>query len=184
MKDMPSLKWWDCHYWERRKKRFVAFYLIFFLNFLIRTKIKLTIAGETLLQYTTQLFAVYNNLEFDLNTLAQRKSGKLRIGASTTVAQYVLPPVLADFHTKFKDIKDMNEEELKMLKVLTANFVKYNDGFHQKYVLGLEKNNSLTDEVSISPTFYDQLFYTKVFWKAFLYRFPSLFAGVTFLINL
>jgi len=68
------------------------------------TKIKLTQAGETLLQYTDQLFAVYRNLEFEMNNLAQRHSGVLRIGASTTVAQYVLPPVLATFHKKFNDI--------------------------------------------------------------------------------
>ncbi len=69
------------------------------------TKIKLTPAGETLLQYTGELFTVYRNLEFELNTFTQRHTGKLRIGASTTVAQYVLPPVLAAFHKKFKDIK-------------------------------------------------------------------------------
>jgi DNA-binding transcriptional LysR family regulator len=69
------------------------------------TRIKLTPAGETLLQYTGQLFDVYRNLEFELNTFAQQHAGKLRIGASTTVAQYVLPPVLAAFHKKFKDIK-------------------------------------------------------------------------------
>jgi DNA-binding transcriptional LysR family regulator len=69
------------------------------------TKIKLTEAGETLLQYTNQMFALYSNLEFDLNTLNQRHNGKLRIGASTTIAQYVLPPLLAAFHKKFADIK-------------------------------------------------------------------------------
>ncbi len=69
------------------------------------TKIKLTPAGETLLQHTDQLFAVYRNLEFELNTFTQQHTGKLRIGASTTVAQYVLPPVLAAFHKKFNDIK-------------------------------------------------------------------------------
>jgi len=69
------------------------------------TKIKLTEAGETLLQYTNQLFAIYSNLEFELNTLNQRHKGKLRIGASTTIAQYVLPPLLADFHKKFVDIQ-------------------------------------------------------------------------------
>lgn len=69
------------------------------------TKIKLTPAGETLLQHTEQLFAIYQNLEFELNAFTQRHSGKLRIGASTTVAQYVLPPVLAAFHKKFNDIK-------------------------------------------------------------------------------
>jgi DNA-binding transcriptional LysR family regulator len=68
------------------------------------TKIKLTVAGEILLQYTNQIFTLYGNLEFELNTLNERHNGKLRIGASTTIAQYVLPPVLADFHKKFADI--------------------------------------------------------------------------------
>ena len=69
------------------------------------TKIKLTAAGDTLLQYTNQLFTVYRNLEFELNTFTQQRTGKLRIGASTIVAQYVLPPVLAAFHKKFNNIK-------------------------------------------------------------------------------
>lgn len=68
------------------------------------TRIKLTQAGETLLQYTDQLFTVYRNLEFEMNNFAQRHSGVLRIGASTTIAQYVLPPLLASFHQKFTDI--------------------------------------------------------------------------------
>ncbi|MCC6288297.1 MAG: LysR family transcriptional regulator [Chitinophagaceae bacterium] len=69
------------------------------------TKIKLTAAGEMLLQYTEQIFSIYQNLEFELNSITQKQSGKIRIGASTTVAQYVLPPVLAGFHKKFSDIK-------------------------------------------------------------------------------
>src|SRR6202022_4857517 len=69
------------------------------------TKIKLTPAGETLLQYTGHLFAVYRNLEFEMNALSRQHSGTLRIGASTTLAQYVLPVVLASFHKRFKDIK-------------------------------------------------------------------------------
>lgn len=69
------------------------------------SKIKLTEAGEILLQYTNQLFTIYNKLEFDLNEINHRHSGQLRIGASTTIAQYVLPPLLADFHKKFPDIQ-------------------------------------------------------------------------------
>ncbi len=68
-------------------------------------KIKLTQAGEILLQYTEQIFSTYRNLEFEMNALLHQHRGKLRIGASTTAAQYVLPPVLAAFHKKFKDIK-------------------------------------------------------------------------------
>jgi len=69
------------------------------------TRIKLTKAGEILLQHTEQLFTVYRNMEFELNMLQQRYKGILTIGASTTLAQYVLPPVLAAFHKKFDDIQ-------------------------------------------------------------------------------
>ncbi|MBF6645677.1 MULTISPECIES: LysR family transcriptional regulator [Flavobacteriales] len=69
------------------------------------TKIKLTPAGETLLQYSEQLFSIYQNMEFDLNAFTQNKSGTLRIGASTTAAQYLLPPILAAFHRKFDKVK-------------------------------------------------------------------------------
>lgn len=81
------------------------------------TKISLTPAGETLLQHTEQLFAVYRELEFEMNSMSQRHSGYLRIGASTTVAQYVLPPILAAFHKKFTDIhislKSGNTEQIE-----------------------------------------------------------------------
>lgn len=69
------------------------------------TKIKLTAAGETLLQYTDQLFAVYRSLEFDMSDLVKKHTGQLRLGASMSVAPYVLPPILAAFHRKYKDVR-------------------------------------------------------------------------------
>lgn len=69
------------------------------------SRIKLTHAGEVLLQHTEQLFALYRNLEFEMNSLSLKHSGRLRLGASTTISQYILPPVLAAFHKKFSDIK-------------------------------------------------------------------------------
>lgn len=44
-------------------------------------------------------------MEFELNAFTQNKSGTLIIGASTTAAQYLLPPMLAAFHHKFDNIK-------------------------------------------------------------------------------
>jgi len=67
--------------------------------------IKLTPAGEMMLQHTEQLFAIHRNLEFEMNNLTLKRSGKLRMGASTTIAQYVLPATLAAFHKKYKDIQ-------------------------------------------------------------------------------
>ncbi len=69
------------------------------------SKITLTPAGSTLLNYTEQIFSLYRNLEFEMNNFTQERRGQLRLGASTTVAQYILPPILAAFHQKFEDIR-------------------------------------------------------------------------------
>ncbi len=43
-------------------------------------------------------------MKFDMSDLSKKHSGKLRVGASITVAQYVIPPILASFRQKFKDV--------------------------------------------------------------------------------
>ena len=121
------------------------------------SKIKLTPAGETLLQHTDQLFAIYRNLEFELNTFTQNQAGKLRIGASTTVAQYVLPPVLAAFHKKYSDIRvsltinntEQIEEALQCQNIdlgiiegqSKSNLFKYTEFVKDKLVLVAGINN-------------------------------------------
>lgn len=57
------------------------------------------------MQHTEKIFDLYRELEFDMNVLVKQHNGILRIGASTTVSQYVIPAVLAKFHKKFKDIQ-------------------------------------------------------------------------------
>ncbi|RFM29541.1 LysR family transcriptional regulator [Deminuibacter soli] len=69
------------------------------------TRIRLTSAGEVLLQHTEQLFAVYRNIEFDMGDLVKQHNGKLQLGASMTIAPYILPPILAAFHRKYPAIK-------------------------------------------------------------------------------
>lgn len=131
------------------------------------TKIKLTPAGETLLQHTDQLFAVYRNLEFELNTFTQQRTGKLRIGASTTVAQYVLPPVLAAFHKKFNNIKVTltinNTEQIEQalqnknidLGIIEGqsknNLFKYTEFVKDELVLVANINHPLAKKDMIKP---------------------------------
>lgn len=61
-------------------------------------QISLTTAGNLLLRHAETIMATYRQLEFDMNALKGQPAGTLRLGASTTVAQYVIPPVLARFH--------------------------------------------------------------------------------------
>lgn len=67
-------------------------------------QISLTAAGSLLLRHAETIMATYRQLEFDMNALKGEPGGTLRLGASTTVAQYVIPPVLARFHEQSADV--------------------------------------------------------------------------------
>lgn len=67
-------------------------------------QISLTTAGSLLLRHAETIMATYRQLEFDMNALKGEPGGALRLGASTTVAQYVIPPVLARFHEQSADV--------------------------------------------------------------------------------
>jgi DNA-binding transcriptional LysR family regulator len=63
--------------------------------------ISLTPSGELLLRYSEQIFKLYALLENELAALSDVKQGQLRIGASTTLALYVLPRILALFKKSY-----------------------------------------------------------------------------------
>ena len=60
-------------------------------------RVSLTKAGELLLSHAERILSDYQRLEYDMDLLAQTGRGRLSIGASTTIAMYLLPPVLASF---------------------------------------------------------------------------------------
>lgn len=130
-------------------------------------KILLTPAGELLLQYADQLLTVYRELEYDMNLLIRQHNGVLRLGASTTVAQYVIPPVLALFHRKFKDIQIrlitgnteeteqalLNKEiEIGIIEGISRNpQIRYEEYLKDELVLVAAGNNTLMTKESIRP---------------------------------
>lgn len=67
-------------------------------------QISLTTAGQLLLRHAETILATYRQLEFDMNALKGEPGGVLRLGASSTVSQYVIPPVLARFHEQSADV--------------------------------------------------------------------------------
>ena len=68
-------------------------------------KIMLTDAGRLMLEHCSRILDEYNRMEYDMNLLNERSSGHISIGASTTVAQYVLPQILAEFTERFPQIE-------------------------------------------------------------------------------
>ena len=61
------------------------------------SSITLTGAGKILLQYADRIIQLYAEMETELAQLNNMESGILHIGASTTVAQTILPKILALF---------------------------------------------------------------------------------------
>jgi DNA-binding transcriptional LysR family regulator len=65
-----------------------------------RKTLQLTDAGRLLHARARELFGVERTAEQELRELRGLKRGVLRIGASTTIATYMLPPILGRFHTR------------------------------------------------------------------------------------
>lgn len=112
-------------------------------------KIVLTPAGEILLQYAEQIMESYRELEFDMNLLTRQHKGVLRIGASSTVAQYVIPPVLAQFHQKFREIQ---------VKLITGNTEYIEEALLKKEVdFGIIEGISRNPQIKYEPYLQDEL---------------------------
>lgn len=67
--------------------------------------ISLTRAGKILLDYAERAIGEHKKMEYEISLLKNSFSGKLRIGASTTIEQYVLPMLLSKFNQEYPDIE-------------------------------------------------------------------------------
>lgn len=68
-------------------------------------KISLTEAGKVMMEHCERILTEYRKLEYDMHLLNNEYAGELRLGASTTIAQYILPPILAKFTAQYPQIK-------------------------------------------------------------------------------
>ncbi len=67
-------------------------------------RISLTEAGRRVFEHADRIFALYSEMENAVRELTGEISGLLIIGASTTIAEYMLPALLGDFKQKYPDV--------------------------------------------------------------------------------
>ena len=67
-------------------------------------RISLTEAGERVYGYADKIFALYAEMENSVRDLTGEVSGVLLLGASTTIAEYMLPALLGDFKAKYPEV--------------------------------------------------------------------------------
>lgn len=68
-------------------------------------RIALTHQGEIFKNHAQQIIQKYEELSNTMQMLSGSFSGEIKIGASTTIAQYLISPLLADFISKFPDVQ-------------------------------------------------------------------------------
>ncbi len=67
-------------------------------------RISLTDAGKRVFEYSDRIFELYAEMESAVREMTGDVSGVLMIGASTTIAEYMLPALLGDFKKKYPDV--------------------------------------------------------------------------------
>lgn len=131
------------------------------------SRIALTNAGEVLLKHTKNIFEIYREIDFDMSALINQQQGLLRLGASTTISQYIIPPLLARFHQKLQDIKVnllngnteqienalLNKEiEIGIVEGQSKNpAIKYTEFLKDELVLVCNSKNPLAQKEEIRP---------------------------------
>ncbi len=67
--------------------------------------ISLTQEGRAMLSRVESILDEYDRLAYDMELMRGNFAGELRIGASSTIAHYLLSPIVADFVARFPQIK-------------------------------------------------------------------------------
>lgn len=111
--------------------------------------ISLTAAGRTLLTECDSLLEGYERLNYKMNLLNDKRVGHIRIGASLTIAQYILPELLARF---CKDYPDISTE------IIMHNTVEIEEMMlAQKINMALVEGMSRKPELKYTPFLKDEI---------------------------
>lgn len=68
-------------------------------------RIALTPAGELVLQYAEKILALSGEMEMRLSEMTGEMRGPLLVGASTTIAEFMLPRVLGEFNALYPQVR-------------------------------------------------------------------------------
>lgn len=67
-------------------------------------RVSLTDVGRVVFDYAEQIFSLYVEMENAVKEKTGEVSGVLTLGASTTIAEYMLPALLGDFKRQYPDV--------------------------------------------------------------------------------
>ena len=113
--------------------------------------IKLTAAGSILYNRLKEVKRIQEQLEFELSTLTNKHNakGELKLGASTTVALYIIPKILSGFHQKYPSLKIslLNRNTDTIVKALLDEDIDIGIVEGKKKLPGIRYHPFIKDEV-------------------------------------
>ncbi|SKA09868.1 LysR family transcriptional regulator [Sediminibacterium ginsengisoli] len=113
------------------------------------SRIRLTKTGAHLLKNTEKLMELHRRIDIEMAAHENNSKGTLKIGASTTVAQYYLPKYIASFRQKYPDIQvsmvSNNTEAIE--NMLTENQID----------LGIVEGQSKRQNIKYNPITKDEI---------------------------
>lgn len=68
-------------------------------------RISLTSAGEIVLEYAEKILALSSELDTRLGEMSGQMRGPLLVGASTTIAEFMLPRILGEFNSLYPQVR-------------------------------------------------------------------------------
>ncbi|WP_075590891.1 LysR family transcriptional regulator [Labilibacter marinus] len=101
-------------------------------------RIYLTKAGKINYEYLKKIKHQYEELEFELGQLNDTFKGTLRVGASSTISNYVIPEAIASFYKRYPniDLHLYSGNSVEIQKKLVSNEID---------IALVENNSSLSD---------------------------------------
>lgn len=79
-------------------------------------KVTLTEAGKQVYMYADRILKLYDDMNHSISEMTGDVSGGVSLGASTTIAEYMLPLLIGEFKVKYPDVsislKESNSEDI------------------------------------------------------------------------
>lgn len=111
--------------------------------------LKITPSGEILYERAKQMLAIYDQTKSDILTLQNEISGKLLIGASFTIGEYLLPSLLVTLQQQHPELD---------LEVIIGNTDEIVEAVHSlKVDIGLIEGQTTNKELIVEPFMEDEL---------------------------
>lgn len=114
-------------------------------------RIYLTKAGEKVYNAYREIAQHYRDLDFEIGQMHDSIAGEFKIGASSTISQYIIPRVIASFHKRYPNIRIylLNGNSFEMEKLLLDNQADMALVENYSSLTGIRYRDFLDDEIIV-----------------------------------